>query len=192
MVTAAASAFAGWTAVEVAAGAVLEQMVPGVVLDAFTVGLFLLFAYHLARSAPHPGEDSPQTDGGIESALPIDSGVFTSPIPSAFGSFIAIFVMMVVGEFGDKTQLITLGLAAEYGPSPWIWVGKMVAIVPVSLANAYLFHHFSHRFNVRTAHYVGAAIFAFFGVDTALSVLFHISVWETVVQTISGELVTIF
>ncbi|ERH09186.1 MAG: hypothetical protein J07HX64_00939 [halophilic archaeon J07HX64] len=61
----------------------------------------------------------------------------------------------------------------------------MLAIIPVSLANAYLFHRFAHRFDLRKAHFLGAALFAFFGLDTVLATQTGFSVWETVVETIS-------
>jgi putative Ca2+/H+ antiporter (TMEM165/GDT1 family) len=59
----------------------------------------------------------------------------------------------------------------------------MLAIIPVSLANAYVFHRFSHRFDVRKAHLAGAALFAFFAADTLLAVLTGVSVWEILVST---------
>jgi putative Ca2+/H+ antiporter (TMEM165/GDT1 family) len=93
--------------------------------------------------------------------------------------------MMAAGEFGDKTQLVTIGLAVQYGADPAIWVGEMLAIIPVSLANAFFFHRFSHRFDARKAHYFSAALFAFFAADTVLSVVTGFSVWETVVETVA-------
>ena len=65
----------------------------------------------------------------------------------------------------------------------------MLAIVPVSLANAYLFHTFAHRVDMRKAHFASAALFAFFGADTALSIATGFSVWETVVGAASAAVV---
>jgi putative Ca2+/H+ antiporter (TMEM165/GDT1 family) len=112
-------------------------------------------------------------------------------IDGRLGTFLAIFAMMAAGEFGDKTQLVTIGLAAEYGASPAIWAGEMLAIIPVSLANAYFFHRFSHRFDLRKAHFFGAALFVFFGLDTVLAILTGFSVWETIVETISGVVLAV-
>jgi putative Ca2+/H+ antiporter (TMEM165/GDT1 family) len=55
----------------------------------------------------------------------------------------------------------------------------------VSIANAYVFHRFSHRFDVRKAHLAGAALFAFFAADTVLALATGFSVWETVVSTVA-------
>ncbi len=106
--------------------------------------------------------------------------------------------MMAAGEFGDKTQLVTIGLAAQYGASAAIWFGEMFVIIPVSLANAYFFHTFSHRFDVRKAHYAGAALFAFFGLDTILgmatgpeAVYGHNSLWEAIVSNASDIILAV-
>lgn len=203
VVAAAGSAFALWTVVEIQAGSVIQQVLPGVWLDVFTGAMFLLFAVLLARSAPDRGETAEgvafdaETDGGVTTADGAggmlagdvdDATLFGRDVPNALGGFLPIFAMMFTGEFGDKTQIITITLAAEYGARPGIWVGEMLAIIPVSLANAYFFHTFSHRFDVRKAHFVGAAVFAFFAFDTALSLTVDVSLWERFVTGASSVL----
>jgi putative Ca2+/H+ antiporter (TMEM165/GDT1 family) len=96
--------------------------------------------------------------------------------------------MMAVGEFGDKTQIVTIGLAIQYGTTPAIWAGEMLVIIPVSLVNALFFYKFSHKFDLRKAHYAGAAIFLFFALDTLLAVTTGFSVWETVVSGVATAL----
>jgi putative Ca2+/H+ antiporter (TMEM165/GDT1 family) len=192
VVAAAGSAFAGWTALEILFGEALKTALPGGYLDAITAGLFLVFAVMLVRSAPANGESiagrsedgTTQTDGGVATGGP-DVSILGREVPEYFGGFLPIFAMMAAGEFGDKTQLVTIGLAARYGAHPGIWVGEMLAIIPVSLANAYVFHRFSHAIDLRKAHYAGAAIFLFFGVDTAQSILTNVSVWEWIVSVVS-------
>jgi len=200
VVGAASTAFAGWTALEIVFGEVIQQVLPGIVLDGVTAGLFLLFAVLLLRSVPDKGElpkqtptEAAETDGGTALSPEINSNfdVMGHTVGGRVGEFLTIFTMMAAGEFGDKTQLITIGLAAQYGATPGIWVGEMLAIIPVSLANAYFFHHFSNRFDVRKAHYAGAALFAFFGLDTVLSMATGFSVWETVVGTLSNAVLAL-
>ncbi len=207
VVAAAATAFAGWTAVEIAVGNALKGALPGTALDAITAALFLLFAVMLLRSAPGReesiedavgGDGGPsvtdaaereavaQTDGG--SLGDLDVTVAGRDVPNVLGGFLPIFALMATGEVGDKTQLVTIGLAAQYGASPAIWAGEMLVIIPVSLANAYFFHTFSHRFDLRKAHLVGAAIFAFFAADTLLALTIDVSVWETIVESVAGWL----
>ena len=185
VVGAAGSAFAGWTALEILLGETVQRLLPAVVLDGATAALFLLFAALLVRSAPTPAE----TDGGVAGAtvpaVDAEFDLLGRTIEGPVGRFLAVFAMMAAGEFGDKTQLVTIGLAVQYGATPAIWVGEMLAILPVSLANAYLFHRFAGRIDLRLAHYAGAALFLFFGADTVLSVATGVSVWETAVARIA-------
>ncbi|MFT4950277.1 MAG: putative Ca2+/H+ antiporter (TMEM165/GDT1 family) [Natronomonas sp.] len=64
----------------------------------------------------------------------------------------------------------------------------MAAIIPVSLANALFFYRFSHRFDLRKAHFIGAGIFLFFAADTVLSITTGYSVWEEIIGAVSALL----
>ena len=193
VVAAAGTAFAGWTAIEIAFGAAIQRVFSRLVLDAFTAGMFLLFAALLLRSTPDAESDvrATETDGGSTLLGGVDGEVtlLGREFSGRFGSFLSIFAMMAAGEFGDKTQLVTIGLAAQYGATSAIWVGEMLAILPVSLANAYLFHHSSRRLDPRRAHLVGAALFAFFGLDTLLSMVTGFSIWGAFVSAASKAVV---
>jgi putative Ca2+/H+ antiporter (TMEM165/GDT1 family) len=189
VVAAAGSAFAGWTALEIWFGQALQAALPPVALDVITALLFLAFAAILLRELPSrdaDGHAGMKTDGGLER----DASDFDLPDPfdrfsHSFGGFVPIFVMMAAGEFGDKTQLVTIGLAVQYGATSAIWAGEMLAIIPVSLANAYFFHTFSHKLDMRKAHLFSGLLFLFFGLDTVLSMTTGFSVWETFVETVS-------
>ncbi|WP_224332446.1 TMEM165/GDT1 family protein [Haloprofundus halobius] len=194
VVGAAGAAFAGWTALEILFGNALQVVLPGVALDVFTAVMFLAFAVLLFRSAPETAaNDATQaarsdggTNRGVGSLAPnLDTKLFGYDLSGRFGGFLPIFAMMVAGEFGDKTQLVTIGLAAQYGASSAIWFGEMLAIVPVSLANAYFFHRFAHAVDMRKAHFAGAALFLLFGLDVLLSVVTGFSVWETLVAAVA-------
>jgi len=194
VVAAAGTAFGGWTVVEIWFGRAVTELLPGVVLDALTAVMFLVFAVMLVRTAPDEADLDPEADGAA--SLLGDGGELdvTVPgtdwrVPNALGGFFPIFAMMAFGEFGDKTQLITITLAAQYTAHPTaIWAGEMLAIVPVSAVNALFFHRFSHRFDLRTAHFAGAALFAFFAADFLLQVTLGVSVWETLVGEVAALL----
>jgi putative Ca2+/H+ antiporter (TMEM165/GDT1 family) len=191
VVAAAGSAFAGWTALEILFGNAVKNALPGLYLDLISAGLFLLFGVMLYRSAPGKGEIPAATDGGYaEFAEGREFSVFNYDLPDSVATFLGIFSMMAVGEFGDKTQIVTIGLAIQYGATPAIWAGEMLVIIPVSLANALFFYKFSHRFDLRKAHYAGAAIFLFFALDTMLAVTTGFSVWETVVSGVAAVLLS--
>lgn len=189
VVAAAGSAFAGWTAIELMVGEALRGALPTIYLDAFTAALFLVFAILLWRSAPSEG--APQTDGGTVKERELTLSIGNYEVPRVLGGFLPIFAMMAAGEFGDKTQLVTIGLAVQFGAHPAIWFGEMAAIIPVSMANAFFFHRFAHSFDLRKAHYAGAILFAFFGFDTILSILTGFSVWETIVGSIATLLLSL-
>ena len=78
VVAAAGSAFAGWTAVEIAFGRALRSALPPVALDAVTAVLFFVFAVLLYRSAPSrgtvPGEEG-RTDGGLAAFDDLDDAI---------------------------------------------------------------------------------------------------------------------
>ncbi|ELY81396.1 TMEM165/GDT1 family protein [Natrinema gari] len=186
VVAAAASAFAGWTALEIVFGAAIQGALPEVYLDAITAGLFLLFAVLLVRSAPEGSRRPAVTNGGAATAAEIDVSIRGYDLPPYLRGFVPIFALMAIGEFGDKTQLVTIGLAIQYGAHPAIWAGEMLAIIPVSAVNAYFFHRFSHRFDARLAHLAGAGLFLFFGLDTVLQIVTDISVWETIIDAITS------
>jgi putative Ca2+/H+ antiporter (TMEM165/GDT1 family) len=190
VVAAAGTAFAGWTAVEILVGEALTRLLSPVVLDLVTGTLFAVFAVLLVRSAPSADgervsfEDAEGPDLGEVTVLGYE-------VPDRFGSFIPIFVLMAAGEFGDKTQLVTIGLAVQYGASPAIWVGEMLAIVPVSLANALMIRRFASSIDRRLAHFAAAALFAFFALDTALALTVGISLWEEFVTRLASIVATI-
>ncbi|WP_415382457.1 TMEM165/GDT1 family protein [Halosimplex sp. TS25] len=200
VVSAAGLAFAGWTALEIWFGQALKGALPPVYLDGIAGGLFLLFGVLLLRSIPEGGQVTPtrdevnaaETDGGVAGVASADEALDVSvlgrDVPNRFGNFLPIFALMAAGEFGDKTQLVTISLAVQYGAHPGIWVGEMLVIIPVSLANAYFFSTFSGRFDAVKAHLAGAALFFFFGLDTFLTIFTGFSVWETIVGAVAGVL----
>jgi putative Ca2+/H+ antiporter (TMEM165/GDT1 family) len=189
VVAAAGSAFAGWTALEIGLGQALQGALPPLALDIIAAGFFLLFGLLLLRSAPARDSNprATETDGGLGS-VEQELSVLGFDLPERVATFVGIFAMMAVGEFGDKTQLVTISLATQYSAGAAIWAGEMAAIIPVSLANALFFYRFSHRFNLRKAHFIGAGIFLFFAADTVLSITTGYSVWEAAIGAVSSLL----
>ncbi|SEH47996.1 Putative Ca2+/H+ antiporter, TMEM165/GDT1 family [Halopenitus malekzadehii] len=222
VVAAAGSAFAGWTVLEIALGSYVQRLLPGVYLDLLTGVLFLFFAIALLRSAPpRPRTDGGIDDGetagvatetadtatgAADASMPDDDGGTSMldgdldvrvpylgwQVPNTFGGFLPIFALMAFGEFGDKTQLVTIGLAAQYPGFPTaIWAGEMAAIIPVSLVNAFVFFRFANRFDLRTAHLLSGAAFAFFGIDTLQAIVTGVSVWDTAVDAVAAAILAI-
>ena len=85
-----------------------------------------------------------------------------------FGVFGTTLVAFFLAEMGDKTQVATVALAAQYQAFVAVvtgtTLGMMLANVPVVL----LGDRIAHRMPVRLVHAVAAAIFAGLGVATLL------------------------
>jgi putative Ca2+/H+ antiporter (TMEM165/GDT1 family) len=164
VVAGATTAFGGWTVLEILVGNALKGALPEIYLDGITGVLFVVFAGWIIYASPGPGSEqgAVSTDGGsrLGNALPF-------AVPAQLHGFLPSFSLMVFGEFGDKTQLVTIGLAVQYGATPAIWLGEMLAIVPVSLVTALFFHKLSHRFDRVWLHRVAAATFLLFAADIA-------------------------
>jgi putative Ca2+/H+ antiporter (TMEM165/GDT1 family) len=83
-----------------------------------------------------------------------------------YGVFAITLIAFFVAEIGDKTQVATVVLAAQYQPLAAVvagtTLGMLLANVPVVLLGA----RFSRRIPFRAVRYVAAALFAVLGVLT--------------------------
>ena len=93
-----------------------------------------------------------------------------APQPSQLGVFTATLVAFFLAEMGDKTQLATVALAAEYHSLVWVVagtsLGMMIANVPVVLLGEWIVQ----RIPVRKIHVVCALLFAILGLVILLDV----------------------
>jgi putative Ca2+/H+ antiporter (TMEM165/GDT1 family) len=171
VVAGAATAFGGWTVLEILLGNALKGALPAVYLDGITAGLFVVFAAWILYTSEFDLDSEPEpesiTDGG-----PALAAEAADVVPSRFAGFVPSFSLMVFGEFGDKTQLITIGLAVQYGAHPAIWFGEMLAIIPVSMLTALFFSRMSGYINMRWVRYVSASLFVLFAVDISSKYVF--------------------
>ena len=87
-----------------------------------------------------------------------------------FGVFGATLLTFFLAEMGDKTQIATVALAANYGtPLPVIagtTLGMLVADVPA----VFVGNKFAARIPMKTVHAIAAAIFALMGLLTLFRV----------------------
>ena len=185
VVAGAGVAFAGWTALEVAFGEALQGALPAVYLDAITAGLFVLFALLLARAGIGVGGGGGNAEAGAAVA---DGGTYADGrlagldvhLPDGAERFFPAFSASAFGEFGDKTQLVTIGLAAQYGAHPAIWLGEMLVIIPMSLFTAFVFNRGARRLtgdHRRWLFFGSALLFLAFAADIAAAYWFGIDVF---------------
>jgi len=93
----------------------------------------------------------------------------TQAEPLRYGVFATTFVAFFLAEMGDKTQIATVALAAQYQASAVLVVlgttaGMMIANVPAVVIG----DRMANRIPVRVVHGVAAVIFAVLGIATLL------------------------
>ena len=91
----------------------------------------------------------------------LDEGEATLPRIGVFGATLIAFFL---AEMGDKTQIATVALAAQYHAFATVvagtTLGMMIANVPAVLVGDRL----AHRMPIRPVHAIAAAIFALLGI----------------------------
>lgn len=84
-----------------------------------------------------------------------------------FGTTVVAFFM---AEMGDKTQIATVALAAQYHSFYAVVAGTTLGMMLANVPAVLLGDRLAHRLPVRTVHGIAAAIFALLGVATLLGV----------------------
>lgn len=115
-------AFAVHVAVAVAVGRLLE-LLPHAWVEGVTAALFAGGAAFLLL-VPEKAEE----EKGVEDAEQARRGLRTVA---------AAFVVILVGELGDLTQILTANLAAKYGSPVSVFVGAFLALSAVAACGAF-------------------------------------------------------
>ncbi|MDO9465960.1 MAG: TMEM165/GDT1 family protein [Thiobacillus sp.] len=85
-------------------------------------------------------------------------------VANRFGVFGATLVTFFLAEMGDKTQIATIALAAQYGDFLWVVAGTTLGMMIANVPAVYLGDRVAHRVPVNLVHGIAAAIFAALGV----------------------------
>jgi Ca2+/H+ antiporter, TMEM165/GDT1 family len=85
-----------------------------------------------------------------------------------FGVFGTTLITFFLAEMGDKTQIATVALAAQYQELIWVVVGTTLGMMIANVPAVYLGGKLADRLPVRLIHGVAAAIFALLGIATLL------------------------
>ena len=80
-----------------------------------------------------------------------------------FGVFGTTLIAFFLAEMGDKTQIATIALAAQYGSFIWVVAGTTLGMMIANVPAVYLGERVAHRMPVRLVHWIAAAIFAILG-----------------------------
>jgi len=87
-----------------------------------------------------------------------------------FGVFGATFIAFFLAEMGDKTQIATVALAAQYNAIVAVVAGTTLGMMIANVPAVLLGDRIAHRMPVRLVHGIAAAIFAALGVATLLGI----------------------
>lgn len=141
-----ALAFALLNLLAVLVGKILFALLPLFWIKLVSGGLFLLFGVLTLRDAGK------------------DEGEEKKP-HSARGPFATSFVMILLAELGDKTQLVTMSLAAQYSQLA-VFVGSTLALWLVSLLGIFLGRELMRRVPLHFIHRGAGLMFLAFGAVT--------------------------
>lgn len=84
------------------------------------------------------------------------------------GVFGTTLVAFFLAEMGDKTQIATVALAAQYQSLAWVVAGTTIGMMIANVPAVLLGDRIAQRIPVRLVHGIAAAIFAVLGVATLL------------------------
>jgi putative Ca2+/H+ antiporter (TMEM165/GDT1 family) len=85
-----------------------------------------------------------------------------------FGVFGTTLVAFFLAEMGDKTQVATVALAAQYQALFLVVAGTTLGMMLANVPAVLLGDRIAHKMPVRLVHGIAAAIFALLGVATLL------------------------
>lgn len=143
----AASAFTLLNILAVAFGASVAAWIPEGLLAGLVAVMFLVFGIQALRA----GDE----DENIEVQEKSDHGVF-----------ITTFLMILVSEFGDKTQIAVAGLSTSFSAIP-VWLGATFALILVSALGVWAGNAVVGKISLPWLHRAAGAVFLVFGVLAA-------------------------
>jgi len=85
-----------------------------------------------------------------------------------YGIFGTTLVAFFLAEMGDKTQVATVALAAQYHAFVSVVMGTTLGMMIANVPAVLLGERIAHRIPVRLVHGIAAAIFAVLGIATLL------------------------
>jgi len=138
----AAAAFIVLNVLAVVFGASVAAWIPERVTAAIVALLFGAFGIHALRA-----HDDSESEVVVE--------------PSGHGIFFTTLLLILVAEFGDKTQIAIAGLASSMAPLP-IWIGATAALIMVSALGVWAGRTVLQRLPLHWLHRIGGAVFLIF------------------------------
>jgi putative Ca2+/H+ antiporter (TMEM165/GDT1 family) len=94
----------------------------------------------------------------------------TSDKNNKYGAFLTTLVMFCLAEMGDKTQLATVALGAQFGSLVAVTMGTTLGMMAANVPAVLLGETLAKRFPLSKMRFVAAALFAIFGALILLKV----------------------
>ncbi len=143
----AATAFLILNALAVLFGAGVAAWVPERLMAGIVAILFGVFGVHALLSS-----DDAESEDVVERP--------------GHGIFFTTLLLILVAEFGDKTQIAVAGLAGSMTPLP-VWAGATAALVTVSALGVWAGRTLLKRLPLHWLHRIGGGIFLVFALLAA-------------------------
>jgi Ca2+/H+ antiporter, TMEM165/GDT1 family len=91
-------------------------------------------------------------------------------IAGRFGVFSATTITFFLAEMGDKTQIATVALAANYSSVILVVIGTTLGMMIADVPAVFIGTKFAQKVSMKLVHGIAAAVFAVLGVITLLNV----------------------
>ncbi len=89
----------------------------------------------------------------------------TEPAPTTrYGAFAITVVAFFIAEIGDKTQIATVMLAAQFGNLVAVVAGTTLGMLLADVPVVFIGHAAAHRLPLRLMRYIAAGLFAVLGI----------------------------
>ncbi|MBI4715014.1 MAG: TMEM165/GDT1 family protein [Nitrospirae bacterium] len=143
-----AAAFALLNLAAVGVGEILFSLVPMTVIQGVSGILFLIFGLFTLRNSGKTDEEKKEMRLG--------------------GALATAFVLILLSELGDKTQIVTAALAAQYHNFLSVFAGSTLALWGVSLLGIFLGKTLTRVLPMRVIHRGAGILFLILGVGMLL------------------------
>lgn len=167
----AMGAFTLWSALEVLLGQYVVSVLPGRTVTLVTGGLFILFGLWTLYSAVSAFRAADDVSTTAFSTASLDVGLSGWLIPDSLlvhlgrhGGVLTAFLFVLFAEFGDKTQLLTINLAATFPDAPLaVFVGVLAALALRTGVDALIGERVERVVPTRYIELAAATVFLAFG-----------------------------
>jgi putative Ca2+/H+ antiporter (TMEM165/GDT1 family) len=101
-----------------------------------------------------------------------DAGVVSTKLP--MGVFGTTAITFFLAEMGDKTQIVTIALAARFHEFFWVVAGTTLGMMLANVPIIYLGHTLANRMPTRAVHILASTLFVVLGAFALRAALYPV------------------